>query len=503
MISLYFGGSRETRNATDAGALNVGKKSLTVTVKSQGGDEDQYNDVTDANNEFGLTNIDRVWGKALMVAMNAQDIKNAGKETGATSSHASAMFQAAENISDSLADKLNDPNNLYPLFNQVSQANNVRMLGGTATAKAFPGNWKTSLLEREQESNVTINPNQLPLSVNMSEISTTTDKGGNICMTGYKKINMYGHDYWFVPFKYNERPRLESQKHFEENTVVAKALSGWAKPVPNTFYVESRTTAGSPADQKATAVVKANPMTTFKMRIPHGYIRLKFPKSKAKWFLNYPLPPFPTYTSEYSYGPSSETQFKEFYVYACGNGQATASLANEYIPNTVWNCLFPTATIPQPSWNGVKNALVQRGREIDPTFNTAKLMAILNTQTLSMDDTFFIVPDPTGNTLVCVSESMVTTVAPWISGKQNASPDSDAEDFDELWPPYTYPNTVQSWTLECGSLTQPAGTGVFSFTDADGTIEWRRGTGYDGFLGEITVKRNTNIRLYGVCSCVI
>lgn len=503
-ISLYFGASRETRNATDAGALNVGKKSLTVTVKSQGGDEDQYKDVADANGEYGLTNIDRVWGKALWIAINAQDIKDAGKETGSTSSHASAMFQAAENISDRLADKLNDPTNLYPLFNEVSKANNVRMLGGTAEAKALEGaNWKSSLLERGEESNVVIESDQLPSHVSMSQLSPVTDKGGNQCMPGYKGISMYGHDYWFVPFKYNERPRLESRDHFEANSLVQEALSGWAKPVPNTFSIESRTTAGSPADQKATAYVKANPMQNFKMRLPHAYIRLKFPKNHAKWYLNWPVPPFPFYDSEYSYGPSPETQFKEFYVPVCGNGQATASLANEYIPNTVWNCLFPTATLPQPSWSGVKDALVQRGREIDPTFNSTKLFAILNTQTLSMDDTFFIVPDPTGSNLVCVSESMVTSVAPWISGKQNASPDSDAEDFDEHWFPYTYPNYVQSWTLECGSLTQPAGTGVFSYTDAEGTIEWRRGTGYDGFLGEITVKRQTNIRLYGVCSCLI
>ncbi len=504
MISLYFGGSRETRNATDAGALNVGKKSLTVTVKSQGGDEDQYKDVADANGEFGLTNIDRVWGKALWTAINAQDIKEAGKETGSTSSHASAMFQAAENISDRLADKLNDPANLYPLFNEVAQVNNVRMLGKSAKDKALEGaGWKTSLLERGQESNVVIENSQLPSNVNLSQLQTVTDKGGNKCMPGYKGINMYGRDYWFVPYKYNERPRLESRNHFEANTVVAQALSGWAKPVPNTFSVESHTQAGSPADQKATAVVKANPMKTFKMRLPHAYIRLKFPKNTAKWYLNYPVPPFAYYTTNYDYGPSSETQFKNFYVPACGAGQATVSLANEYIPNTVFNCLFPIATaVPQPSWVGVKNALVQRGREIDPTFNDVKLAAILNTATLNMGDTFYIVPDPTGTTLLCVSASNVENVAPWISGKQNASPDSDAEDFDEFWPPYTYPNTVQSWTLECGSLTQPAGTGVFSFTDADGTIEWRRGTGYDGFLGEITVKRTTNIRLYGVCSCL-
>jgi len=502
MVSLYFGGSRETRNATDAGALNVGKKCLTITTKSQGGDEDQFKDVADNNGEFGLSNIDRVWGKALFVAMNAQDIKESGKETAQTSSHASAIYQAAENISDRLSDDLNNDSKLFPLFDEVAQVNSVRMLGKDVLTKHLAGpNWTTSLLERGEESNVYLDQNQVPEEISWGNLKTVKDKGGNNCMPGYKSVNMYGHDYWFVPFKFNERPRLESRDHFEKNTLLSEALTGWAKPVPNTFSVESHTVGGNPADQKAMAVVKANPMKTFKMRIPHAYIRIKFPKNKAKWYLNYPIPPFAIYTSEYGY--SSETQFREFYVPACGNGQASVSLGNEYVPPTVFGCLFPIPTIPQPAWNKVRKALLQRCREIDPDFNDGKLVAILNMATVDgSNDEFYIVPGPT-NDLVCVSSSNVQSVAPWMTSEmKNQSPDSDNEDFDELFPPYTYPNTVQSWTVECGSLTSPGGVGVFSFTDADGTFEWRRGTGYNGFLGEMTVKRTTNIRLYGGCSCV-
>jgi hypothetical protein len=498
MISLYFGGSRETRNATDAGALNVGKKCLSITTKSQGGNEDQFEDVADNNNEFGLSNIDRVWGKALFVAMNAQDIKDAGYETSDTSSHASAIYQAAEDISDRLSDKLNDETNLYPLFDEVAKANSVRMLGKDVITKHLAGpNWTTSLLERKQESNVILDKDQVPKEISWSNLKTVQDKAGHSCMPGYQGINMYGHDYWFVPFKYDERPRLESRDHFAANTLASQALSGWAKPVPNTFSVESHTVGGSPADQKAMAVVKANPMKTFKMRIPHAFIRLKFPKNKANWSLNF----IPMYESEYGYSP--ETQFREFYVPACGNGQASVSLGNEYIPPTVFSGLFPVATLlPQVSpWDKLRKALLQRCREIDPSFDDGKLVAILNMAVLTSDDTFFIVPGPTGD-LVCVSDSMVTGVAPWISGKKDMAADSENEDFDELWPPYTYSNYVQSWTVECASLTTTAGVGVYSVVDADGTLEWRRGTGYNGFLGEVTVKRETNIRLFGGCSCV-
>lgn len=499
MISLYFGASRETRNATDAGALNVGKKSLTVTVKSQGGDEDQFKDVADTNGEFGLTNINRVWAKALWVAINAQDIKGAGKETGDTSSHAAAMFQAAENISDRLSDKLNDPNNLYPLFNEVSQANNVRMLGGAASTKALPGpNWKTSLLERNEESNVYIQNQQLPSEVSMNMLNPKTDKGGNQCMRGYKGINMYGRDYWFVPFRSNERPRLESQTHFEQNSLVSQALSGWAKPVPNTFSIESRTTAGSPADQRATACVKANPMQTFPMRFPHGYIRLVFKDNKVKWHLN--GVPYPG-DSEYGYTP--KTVNKVFPVVpACGSGTANAQVGMEFTP-TIGGRLFPISKLvaPQPAWFQLRKALLQRCREIDPGFNEGNLEAIFATPTLGAGDKYYIVPNPATGGLVCVNESMVTSIAPWISGKQNASPDSESQDWEEFWPPYMYNNEVTLWQLACGSLTQPAGTGVFKWTSGEGTIEWRRGTGFDGFLGEVSVSRTTRAWLTGACSC--
>ncbi|MBX9670506.1 MAG: hypothetical protein K2X93_23090 [Candidatus Obscuribacterales bacterium] len=495
VISLYFGGARETRNATDAGALNVGKKSLTVTVKSEGGDEDQFSDVADHNNEFGLSNINRVWGKALWTAINAVDIQKRGAENGSTSSHSSSMYQAAKQISDRLADKLNKPDNLYPFFEQVATINSVRMLGETARAKVQPGNnWKSSLMERAEESNLVINSDQLPGVVTLNTLGSVADKGGHDCLPGYKGVNVYGRDYWFVPFKFNERPRLESKDHFTQNQLISAALPGWSNPVPNAFSIESKTIGGATANQRAMSYVKANPMTNYDMTIPHAFIRIKFVKNDVKWFLNMiPYPP----DSDYGFGPVPETVSRFIpYVPGCGTGQVSTQMANEYIPNTVFKCMFP---LPQPQHPDVLTTLLQRCREIDPSYTMIKLTGILNAAIVTGDGNYFIVPAP-GGSLVCVPESAVTSVAPWI--KKSAGPDSEETTLvNELWPPYTYPNYVTAWTVECASLFGSTGYGVFSFTDADGTICWYPGTGYDGFLGELVIDRQTNVRLFGACSC--
>lgn len=499
-ISLYFGGSRETRNATDAGALNVGKKSLFVTVPSNGGDEDYYSDVSDSSGKFGLTNIDAVWGKALWVGINSQEINNKGLSNGDTSNHNSNLYQAAENISDRLSDKLNDPDNLYSFFDEMSLGNSVRMLGDAVTDKAKHGGfWKTALMERGQESNVTITSDQMPSSVSLASLNPVSAKDGSQCLPGYQPVSVNGRNYWFVPFKYNERPRLESKTHFDANTQTAIPLAGWPKAVPNTFSVESITSGGASANQTAIAYVKANPMFRYEMRIPHGYIRLKFPDNEAHWTLN----GLPTLPPESDYGYMTETQVKQIPVPTCGTGTATVLLGNEYIPPTVFKCLFP---LPQPDHVKVMEALVQRCREMDPSFNTAKLTALLNTKTVTPGQrTWYIVSDdnPKVKTLYLESDTTIASHT-WTIGKNSMTPDSSSEVLaHEVFPPGLEPNSVVTWILECGSLTSPTGVGVFSVVDGDGEIKWRPGTGYNGFLGEITVERDTNVRLFGGCSCVL
>src|SRR5271163_1132345 len=71
-FSLITFGSNEVRNAVDAGTLNLGQQVFTLGTGIQGADEQQYADLADWQGRFTLTNINRVWGKALLAAINVR-----------------------------------------------------------------------------------------------------------------------------------------------------------------------------------------------------------------------------------------------------------------------------------------------------------------------------------------------------------------------------------------------------------------------------------------------
>src|SRR5690606_22258428 len=66
--SMLLGGSRQVRNSVDAAVLNVSKRlpeSKVATIPL-------YKDCADSTGQVGLSNINRVWGKAMLVAANAE-----------------------------------------------------------------------------------------------------------------------------------------------------------------------------------------------------------------------------------------------------------------------------------------------------------------------------------------------------------------------------------------------------------------------------------------------
>ena len=111
-LTMYFGGSKETRNAVDAGTLNVGKRSFEIKVIALQSAEMRFMDVADSTGKFGLANINRVWGKALLIAANAEAMKADGQE-GSAVGNADTTFDGAKSLSVKLADELKTPSNLH------------------------------------------------------------------------------------------------------------------------------------------------------------------------------------------------------------------------------------------------------------------------------------------------------------------------------------------------------------------------------------------------------
>lgn len=491
VLSLIFGGSREVRNAVDAGALNVGKKSLTLTVKSQGGDEDQFDDVTDINNEFGLANINRVWGKALWAGINASAIDSNGKDDGAVA-HARKMRNAAESISNRLADKLKKPANLYNFFDALAKPNSARMLGTSTKVQSLhnAADWQTSLIDRTAESNIAVEMGHMPDGFTESgNIQPAVAKDGKDYLAGYQNISVLGGSYWFVPFKLGERPRLEAGNHFVKHQVANEPIA-WANPLPNTFSVEGKTFLQNKFEQQAVSWVKTNPQVIYLHQIPHGFIRIVLKKNTSDWQL-VSLPPNSQSTS-YRFTPADVQVWST--PVTCGTGIATVSLGQEYAGGIqLGNVLFVPLTLAKTA--KLRNYLTQRIQEIDPTFTSAKLMDLLNSVVVNpmpVDQEFFIFWDDSAKQMTVANKMTVPAKAPWL--KMNEPTDGNAQTTTNKLLPS--PNFVVSWIVTgSGACT---GTSVVSEKEK---FDWRACSGWNGLLGELTVHRTTDITLAGACSC--
>src|ERR1700679_3276284 len=97
-LYLVMGGSREVRNAVDAGALNLSKRIFELRIPT----DPSYNDVADSNGQIGMSNINRGWGKAYLINANAQQMQSDNQVGPAAISNADSAFQTAENLNNTL-----------------------------------------------------------------------------------------------------------------------------------------------------------------------------------------------------------------------------------------------------------------------------------------------------------------------------------------------------------------------------------------------------------------
>ncbi len=124
-LLMYMGGQHETKNAVDAGTLNIGKQTLDqITVNLDGSPSQQcYMDVTNDADDGSLPNdgkvdlrrINRVWAKAMLIGINADAAEKDGL-AGSGESNADQAIQGAQAISTALTQQLTTPTNLYHLF---------------------------------------------------------------------------------------------------------------------------------------------------------------------------------------------------------------------------------------------------------------------------------------------------------------------------------------------------------------------------------------------------
>lgn len=493
-ISMYFGGAHETKNAIDAGALNVGRKVFDVSV-DLGGDANQqfFQDVSD-NGQINLRNINRVWSKALLVAVNvdaaSQDAGNAGN--GANS--VNEVFQGAQKISNNLADKLRTQTNLYDYFTEYAQKNSTRMLGAASKIEVLPGDgWQTSLMDRAAESNIELSDN-LPPGYGLNQAFVTVCQrnpvpakaAGKKYLRGYVPMNVLGHNFWQIPFKYEEKPHLVARSSFDNNKLAAKALpQPWPEAVPNAFSVAGKAVNTKQLSEQSTSWVQSNPLKMYMLQIPHGFVKVRLKRNTLQWVAN-GIPAGST-----TYGFISDSKDSPPYPIGCGVMRGTAYVGNEYLPPTLYKAI---CAVPPVGGNAM-DYILQRVKEMNPGYTMGQLTALLNLCPISTSDEeqeFYIYPNKVTGDIVVTPENL--TFLP--DGLDKSKDPEGSEQLLDSEGPFPFPN-FGTEEFDCyGSWTWP------TLVTLEGERRWRPGSGFQGgCLGELIIERETTLYLFGVCPC--
>ncbi len=493
-LLLFLGGAKETSNAVDAGALNVGKRSFEIKVEAQTPDEHQFGDLADSQDRFGLTNINRVWGKALLAAANVTAMGSGAPSE--ARDHADKLFNGAQGISDRLADKLTSPGNLHDYFTELSQQNTVRMAGQTAKAEVKAADWNTSLVNRGIETNIEVIPEQFPANTfdSIGAVDKTVQGKPLKFIPGYKPITFLDHHFCLVPFKAEEKTHLISLDQFEKDRLSAKPFPDWSKPVTNSFSCRGQAATTGPYVEESISCVLTNPQRSFKLEMPRAFIKIKLKeKSTAKWSFN--GIPWPA-DSSYDYViPENSTR---------GPGEAglgtimgTCTFGLEYINKTVYGALF---ALPTENYDDVKNPLIQRVKEIDPDFD-GDLQSLLSFPLLpaaadhdsDSDNTVYIVFKDNSGKLKCLPEPEAQAMA---LGGSDFSKTADGPESDHDESPMFVPGVPGvCWGTPVGFGTPKD---LPDFMLIEGDLYWKPGSGYDGCLGEVRLERGTHAYVNGI-----
>jgi hypothetical protein len=317
----FLGASQETRNGVDAGALHLAARSIYFKVKPR---FPLYSDCADLEGKIGLTNINRVWGKAFLIQANALEILNEGLDKG-VNANAREAFKRAQSINDDLFSTLTDEDTQFETFNQISSARKAKMLtGGSAvTPVTNSAPWTFGALLRGRASNLTVKASQIPAQAHL-DIPLVNVNGFSF-MPGYTAIAVGGSDFGFVSFNLGEKPHLVSNSVFEANRLDTHPVPDIKNPIPNAFSASGKV-ANSQIGLMARACALANPQKNYFLSIPHAYLSIRITPDFFKWFVEKHLRaqgqyPIQLLEWEFEKQPVQLTQLRHLVQPECGFAQ--------------------------------------------------------------------------------------------------------------------------------------------------------------------------------------
>lgn len=550
-ITLFIGGEDETRNATQAGTLNVGKHVFTdaefkVTLPDTQAAE-QFKDVLDKDGKVGLANINRIWGKALLAEANAEQMQSIGL-AGSSKTNADNMFDAASQINNQLFEKLNNKSNLYKVFENLSSQNSVRMLGNDAKV-THEGAWGTSYCNRGEVSNIEVPSADILPSTGSHEALKQKDNR----IPGYTSVTVGGKKFSFVPFMDKEKTHLISKGEFDSNSASTKAPDApdGSKAIPNAFSCQGHAINQKALNQAAVGFVLTNPQRLYKLSMPHTFVRIKLEKNTLTWLFNSPTPPvgdavdklvdaapdklksaqdkldhidtkkikidhdgdgnhdnlkvaMEQYSGSYPFRPDIQSKTGTPVSAVCGTLMANGvTLGKEYLPPCLDTQLFGSK-IESGNEEQLEQVLVNRMNqmtsETGKTFTKKDLHEVLKSKetglAMQADMREYIMYSPDGKDVEVHTKEVAMAKCSWLAPMINEEPDGTEGGIAKLTSFFPLAPLLQVSVIPdpyCFPYFPPFGL-LYVVIDN----KWKPGSGYKGCLGTVTSKHHTDIYLWGI-----
>lgn len=475
--------SRQARNTVDAAVLNIAKRAPESRIPC----DVLYNDVADSDGKVGLSNINRVWGKAYLINANVQDMRDEEVASDDAVSHADTAYKIAEWMNNRLQAKLYDQHTLNVYFQQTSglrkgeQTEEMKLSTEEGYKGAFVGRGGSSNLDFKQE--------QLPGKVHAEE-SRAFD--GSTSMKGYSPFQTNNKNFCFVSFNKNESPQLISDSQFAQNRSDTQPIKGAGNPVSNAFCATGIITGKNGASYKASAAGLANPQNRFTLALPRSYIIVQF-RNRAKWYFEN------KWVNETSYGFSPEVQNglplyeNKMFVgkpFTKGGGyiDGWASLGNEYKDAN----LSKSLEISPAGKKLAMEKMLQRIREIKADFTMADLLRLFASEVVVPHAAkYYIYPvyqtkDLSDPEIVMTAD--LDDLPKWMDADSRPEGDHKIVNDGEVSidsPNYCWGERVMGGMGGSG--------GVDHWTEVSGKVWWKPGTGYGQCLGEMRYEHLTEI----------
>lgn len=476
---MFMGGSRECRNAVDAAVLNVSKRAIDAKVMPNS----CYKDCADSKGTVGLSNINRVWGKAMLITANQVEMANENLGTGLSSGNANLSYQLAQNINDSLVAKLNDADTLDDYYGAMAQNRHTKLFSADSAIelKAAKGSYQTAMVDRGAESNLEFSEDQMPTGTRAKPIT----RGASTYMQGYTPFCVGDKTFCFTSFKVNEMPHLISDSNFALNNAKDHPMDMATSPPPNAWQATA-VTSGKNGSLSASAAAVTNPQRQYKLAIPQAYISIYF-SNIAKWYVE------GNKMAETSYGNAAETQWaiKNVKLSKGGRLNGYASLGNEYDSASVLKAIDKAPG----DYTKIYEKMLKRIKEIKSSYTMEELKDLLKKVMISpAAKRYFIfphynTPDFTNPTIKI--EPDTGDLPEWLD-PNNPPEGSEGPASLDIEPLIDDPNYCWS------TITGPPGPTDIHHAELSGKAFWKPGTGFGQCLGSVRFQHVTEIKFTGL-----